>query len=93
MQKKLMIYTKLMLKKLCIVFIYMYKWILSPVLPKSCRFLPSCSDYALEAIDKHGVLGGSYLTIKRISNCHPFGGHGIDMVPKQITTKRKKCQN
>ncbi|MFI5218052.1 MAG: membrane protein insertion efficiency factor YidD [Bacteroidia bacterium] len=48
---------------------------------KSCRYDPSCSAYATEALQKHGVLKGLWLTIKRISSCHPWGGHGYDPVP------------
>ncbi|MEM7008961.1 MAG: membrane protein insertion efficiency factor YidD [Thermodesulfobacteriota bacterium] len=54
-----------------------YKYIISPILPPSCRFYPSCSEYALEAYRKYGFFKGSYLTLKRIGKCHPLceGGH------------------
>ncbi len=48
-----------------------------------CRYFPSCSEYASEAIEKHGLLKGSLLGVKRISRCHPFGGSGFDPVPKK----------
>ncbi len=51
------------------------------MLPKSCRFVPTCSDYTIEAIKKHGPLKGVWLGIKRISKCHPWGGQGYDPVP------------
>jgi len=49
--------------------------------PSPCRFYPSCSAYAVEAVEKHGMWRGSLLAIRRISRCHPFGGHGVDLVP------------
>ena len=60
-----------------------YQLLLSPILPAhSCRFLPSCSVYGLEALDKHGALFGSWLTTKRLLRCHPWGGSGYDPVPE-----------
>ncbi|MBL7697205.1 MAG: membrane protein insertion efficiency factor YidD [Chitinophagaceae bacterium] len=64
-----------------IVLIKLYQWILSPVLPPSCRFTPSCSNYALEAFKKYGLFKGMWLTARRIARCHPWGGHGEDPVP------------
>jgi len=58
-----------------------YQLLLSPVLPGSCRFYPSCSEYAREAIARHGPLAGGFLALKRIGRCHPWGGSGIDPVP------------
>ncbi len=60
-----------------------YQLLLSPILPAhSCRFLPSCSAYGMEALDRHGALAGTWLTIKRLSRCHPWGGSGYDPVPE-----------
>jgi putative membrane protein insertion efficiency factor len=61
--------------------IKLYQRFLSPLLPPSCRFVPSCSRYAYEAIEKYGLLKGGWLGIKRISRCHPFNAGGYDPVP------------
>lgn len=58
-----------------------YRLILSPWVGMSCRYQPTCSAYSLEALEKHGALKGSYLTVRRILRCHPWGGSGIDNVP------------
>ncbi len=58
-----------------------YKTLISPILPPSCRYLPTCSDYGIQAIQKHGPFKGGWLALKRISRCHPWGGHGYDPVP------------
>lgn len=62
-----------------------YRYFISPLLPSSCRFYPTCSAYALEALEKHGVLGGGWLTLRRILRCHPFGGCGCDPVPDSFS--------
>lgn len=59
-----------------------YQLLLAPVLPPSCRFFPSCSHYAEEAIARHGPLRGSLLAARRICRCHPWGGSGYDPVPE-----------
>lgn len=58
-----------------------YQLAISPLLGPRCRFYPSCSHYAIQAIDAHGALRGTWLTIKRISRCHPFNAGGFDPVP------------
>ena len=63
--------------------IQFYKKAISPILPSSCRFEPTCSTYAKTAIERFGPWKGSWLAIKRLSKCHPFGGHGFDPVPKK----------
>jgi putative membrane protein insertion efficiency factor len=58
-----------------------YRAVFSPIVGFNCRYHPTCSAYALEALEKHGGLKGGYLTIRRILRCHPWGGSGIDNVP------------
>lgn len=70
-----------LLNKLLIGIIRFYQAALSPILPSTCRYVPTCSQYGLEALQKYGPLKGSWLTIKRILSCNPFGGHGYDPVP------------
>ena len=72
------------------VFIFLikcYKKLISPLLPKTCRFTPTCSSYAIEALQIHGVFKGSYLSIKRILRCNPFCKGGYDPVPPKISKK------
>jgi len=64
-----------------IMLIKLYQWIISPWLGQKCRYTPTCSHYAVEALKKYGPLKGLWLTIKRMSKCHPWGGHGYDPVP------------
>ncbi len=64
-----------------IVLIRFYQYVISPILGPKCRYTPTCSHYALEALQKHGPLKGLWLAVKRISSCHPWGGHGHDPVP------------
>lgn len=64
-----------------IALIKIYQWVVSPILGPKCRFTPTCSQYAAEALKKHGVLKGLWLAVKRVSRCHPWGGSGYDPVP------------
>jgi len=59
----------------------LYRWLVSPVLGTNCRYCPSCSEYAIEALRRHGAAVGLWLTLKRMLRCHPWGGHGFDPVP------------
>ncbi|HBS85760.1 MAG: membrane protein insertion efficiency factor YidD [Bacteroidetes bacterium GWF2_38_335] len=69
------------LSLLLIVPVKLYQWVLSPILPNACRYTPTCSNYTIEAIKKHGPFLGGYYSIKRIISCNPWGGHGHDPVP------------
>jgi hypothetical protein len=64
-----------------ILLIRFYQMFISPILPPSCRYTPTCSAYTLEALKKYGLLKGGYLGLKRILSCHPWGGSGYDPVP------------
>jgi putative membrane protein insertion efficiency factor len=66
--------------------IHLYRWTLSYFLGRHCRYQPSCSAYALEAIETHGALRGYALALKRIGRCHPWGGAGYDPVPEAEKT-------
>ena len=69
------------MKRLALLPIQLYRLFLSPFLGRNCRYHPSCSAYALEAIETHGVLRGYWLALRRIGRCHPWGGAGYDPVP------------
>ena len=70
-----------LLAKLMVALVKLYQYILSPILPGACRYTPSCSEYGVQALRKHGPWRGGWLTLKRILSCHPWGGHGYDPVP------------
>lgn len=67
--------------QLLIYPIRFYQRYISPMLPPACRFTPTCSQYAVEALQKHGPVKGLYLAVRRILRCHPWGGSGYDPVP------------
>ena len=69
------------MKKLLIGLVRLYQKYISPLRPACCRYVPTCSQYALEALRKYGPLKGSYLAVRRILRCHPWGGSGYDPVP------------
>ena len=66
-----------------VFLIKIYHFLISPIIGKNCRFNPTCSNYALEALKKHGLFLGMYYSIIRISKCHPWGGSGHDPVPSK----------
>ena len=66
-----------------VFLIKIYQFLISPIIGKNCRFTPTCSNYALEALKKHGLFLGMYYSIIRISKCHPWGGSGHDPVPSK----------
>jgi uncharacterized protein len=68
-----------------------YQLLISPLLPPSCRFLPSCSDYAIDAVACHGVLRGGGLVLRRLARCHPWGGSGYDPVPPARDVPSHSC--
>ena len=72
------------MKRIALLFIWLvrvYQRYISPLLPPTCRYSPTCSQYTVEALQKHGLLKGGWLAIKRIVSCNPWGGSGYDPVP------------
>ena len=67
-----------------IAIIKIYQLLVSPILQTNCRYLPTCSEYAIESLQKHGIILGVFLAVKRVLHCHPLGGSGYDPVPKKI---------
>jgi hypothetical protein len=72
-----------------LLLIFIYRRVISPLLPPACRHLPTCSEYAAEALNQHGLIKGGRLAVNRISRCHPWGTSGFDPVPKIIPGKIK----
>ena len=77
------IFTHLLIK-----FIKIYKYLVSPLISPSCRYLPTCSDYSIEALKTYGFIKGLLLSFKRIMSCHPWGNSGFDPVKKEIKAKK-----
>jgi len=69
------------MKKIALTFIRFYQYAVSPHFPAACRYYPSCSSYAYEAVNKYGVLRGGLLAVKRLARCHPLHAGGFDPVP------------
>lgn len=81
-----------MLTRFFQILFKLYYWTISPLLGTRCRYVPSCSEYAQQALALHGPFKGLWLAIKRISRCHPWGGHGIDPVPGSTLEQDLKDQ-
>ena len=77
------IFTHLLIK-----FIKIYKYLISPLIGPSCMYLPTCSDYSIEALKTYGFVKGLLLSLKRIMSCHPWGNSGFDPVKKEIKAKK-----
>ena len=77
------IFTQLLIK-----FIKTYKYIISPLFGPSCRYLPTCSEYSIEALKTYGFIKGFSLSLKRVMSCHPWGNSGFDPVKKKIKAKK-----
>jgi len=80
MKNKILIYPLIFIIKI-------YQFIVSPLIGQNCRYLPTCSEYAIESLKLHGLLRGSFFAIRRVLKCHPFGGHGFDPIPKRKQNK------
>ncbi|WP_082624661.1 membrane protein insertion efficiency factor YidD [Psychrobacter sp. P11G3] len=72
--------------KLFFNLIIFYQKIISPIIPARCRYYPTCSNYGKQALTWHGTRKGGWLLLKRLSRCHPLGGHGIDFVPLPLAS-------
>jgi hypothetical protein len=70
------------MRRILIGFIMVYRYVLSPFIGQHCRFTPTCSEYAVQAIDRFGAIKGSWLALRRLSRCHPFHAGGLDPVPE-----------
>ena len=81
-----------MITKILIKLIKGYKFIVSPLLGQSCRYLPTCSEYSIEALNTYGLIKGLYMSFKRVLSCHPIkflgGGEGFDPVKKKLKVKK-----
>jgi len=72
---------KTLLRRIAILPILAYRYMISPFMPAACRFRPTCSAYAADAVTRHGVIKGGGLALRRLARCHPWGGQGYDPVP------------
>ena len=70
-----------------IMIIKFYQFFISPILGQNCRYLPTCSEYSIQSIKKFGIFKGIFLSLRRISKCHPWGNHGYDPVPNKAEEK------
>ena len=70
-----------------VLFIRVYQLIISPMIGSNCRFIPTCSEYAMESLREYGLIKGIFLSIKRIGKCHPWGSHGYDPIPTKMEKK------
>ncbi len=74
------------MRKILILFIRAYQYLISPLLGAHCRFYPTCSSYAQTAVERYGVIRGSWLAVRRLSRCHPWNAGGVDLVPENLVS-------
>jgi len=79
------------MRLLAVLMLKTYKRLISPLLPPACRFYPTCSEFAAEAVAKHGLARGGILAMKRLARCHPFDPGGVDLVPEPLDPKGRRC--
>lgn len=77
-----------LLSRIFSIPIHIYRLVISPLIGRNCRFAPTCSEYALEALEKHGAFRGGWLTIRRVLRCRPGGGEGYDPVPEPKASQK-----
>lgn len=83
---------RILLRKLVLIPVHIYRYCLSPLMPANCRFYPTCSTYAVGAVMTHGILKGGLLTLYRLARCHPWSPGGYDPVPPAKTSGyQRKC--
>ena len=87
-----MTFLSVFLQSLIRGLIRLYQWVISPLFPATCRYAPSCSHYAADAVTRFGVLRGGWMAMKRIGRCHPWGGTGYDPVPETIKNTYTKAK-
>ncbi|MGY9018184.1 MAG: membrane protein insertion efficiency factor YidD [Alphaproteobacteria bacterium] len=87
-----MTFLSVFLRSLIRGLIRLYQWVISPLFPATCRYAPSCSHYAADAVTRFGVLRGGWMAMKRIGRCHPWGGTGYDPVPETIKNTYTKAK-
>jgi len=81
------------MQKLALFFISAYRYLISPILVGQCRYYPTCSEYTYTAIERFGVLRGSFMGVKRICRCHPWHQGGVDPVPENKASCGGKCKH
>jgi putative membrane protein insertion efficiency factor len=86
--KIIIIFMEKFISRIAVYIIEFYKNFFSPVLPSACRYYPSCSVYAIQAIKRFGLIRGGFLSFKRILSCNPYGKGGFDPVPEVFTLKK-----
>lgn len=84
----MLLFGNVRMKYILMAVIKLYQWLISPFFPPSCRFEPTCSNYAFTALDRFGFFKGTYLATKRILRCHPYNAGGFDPVPEIIESKK-----
>ena len=70
-----------------IIFLKFYQVFISPIIGQNCRYLPTCSEYSIQSLKKFGIIKGLFLSVRRVSKCHPWGNHGYDPVPNKLEEK------
>lgn len=82
---------KTLFRRIAILPILVYRYMISPIMPVACRFQPTCSSYAADALTQHGVVKGGGLALRRLARCHPWGGQGYDPVPPVMPPAASRC--